>query len=414
MSSDMFEKQQGTKNVANIKSLQKLFMVVGVFSIAIILFGSTWGFKSVFTDSIVKMAEADAVSFCELLLDFAKDDIMKGDASKYVVVTPDDIVRLDHGVSPFVDHLNVIKIKIFDRNSRVVYSTDKSIIGKLDKENPRLLRALNGSVDTKMKEKKTPDLREEKIIIQKIVETYVPIKNDLGLVVGSFEIYLLVDRYDQANRRGLVLITLIMATVLLGTFAVSYGVIGQSVRQVQDAHGLLQQVAITDALTGVANRRHLFIRGKEELDRVRRSCGKTGGRGLGCIILDLDNFKKVNDNYGHLVGDQVLLEFVKRVQSLDRPYDLLGRYGGEEFVVLLPETSSEETCSVAVRMLGAVREKPFETTAGFISVTASAGASTSIGEDSQLEELLKRADDNLYQAKRSGRDRVFCDNDAQC
>ena len=389
-------------------------MVVGGFSVAIILFGSTWGFRSVFTDSIVKMAEADAVAIGELLLDFAKDEIMKGDASKYVAVTPDDIVRLDHGVAPFIDHLNVTKIKIFDRNFRVVYSTDKSIIGKLDRENPRLLHALGGSVDTKMKEKITPDLHEEKRFTQKIVETYVPIKNDLGLVVGSFEIYLLVDRYDQANRRGLVLITLIMAAVLLGTFAVSYLIIGKSARQVQDAHALLQHVAITDALTGVANRRHLFLRGKEELERARRSCGKTGGSGLGCIILDLDDFKKVNDNYGHLVGDQVLREFIKRVQSLDRPYDLLGRYGGEEFVALLPETSPEETCRIAARMLGAVRERQFETAAGLITVTASAGVSTSISEDKELEELLKRADDNLYQAKRSGRDRAFCDNAIRC
>ncbi|CAH2030509.1 GGDEF domain-containing protein [Trichlorobacter ammonificans] len=393
----------------NPAALQKLFMIVGSLSIAVILLASTWGFKTVFTGHVVRMAEADAVAVCELMLDFVHDAILKGENSnRSVAVSPGDIDRLDREIANFVDHLHVIKVKIFDHDHRIVYSTDKAIIGKVDAENPRLRRALYGSIDTELKEKKITDLKEEKGFTQKVVETYVPIRNEVGMVVGSFEIYLLIDRYDRALRRALVLTTLIMAVVLLGTFAVSHLLIGQSVRQVREAHTLLHRTAITDSLTGVANHGYLVSRGAEEFDRARRGYAVGGDKGLGCVLLDLDRFKQVNDTYGHLIGDQVLREFTRRIQTILRPYDLLGRYGGEEFVVLLPEASTAETCSIAERMLETVRREPFLTDAGELTITASGGTATSRDSDRSLEELLKRADDNLYQAKRDGRDRVCC------
>lgn len=396
-------------------TLQRLFMVVGSLSIAVILLTSAWGFKAVFTSHVVRMAEEDAVAVCEMMLDFAQHNIMKGvGVNRSIVVTPEDISRLDHDTAPFLDHLHVTKVKIFDHESRIVYSTDKKVIGKIDEKNPRLMYALNGAVDTKLKEKRVGDLAEEKGFTVKIVETYVPIKNDIGQVVGAFEVYLLIDKYEQALRRGQLLTTLIMAVVLFGAFAVSHRIIGQSVRQVRDAHGLLQQVAITDGLTGVANHGYLVLRGREEFDRAKRSYSANGEKGLGCILLDLDHFKQINDRYGHLVGDQVLKSFVQRVQAVLRPYDLLGRYGGEEFMVLIPETSARETCLVAQRILEGTRRQPFETDAGPLTVTSSAGANVSLENDSCFEELLKRADDYLYQAKHNGRDRVCCAPDAAC
>lgn len=396
-------------------TLQRLFMVVGAISILVILLGSAWGFKTVFTAHVVRMAEADAVAICELMLDFSQDDFLKGEgAGRSVQVTHDDIIRLDLGVAPFRDHMQVTKVKIFDRSGRVVYSTDKQIIGKVDAANPRLARALSGKIDTELKEKKVADLKEERKFTAKVVETYVPIRNTGGQVIGAFEVYLLIGKYDQAVKRGQLLTILIMAVVLFGAFAASHRIIGQSVRQVREAHGQLQQIAITDALTGVANHGYLVLRGREEFDRALRSYAVRDDKGLGCILLDLDHFKQVNDRYGHLVGDQVLKEFVQRLQTVLRPYDLLGRYGGEEFMVLIPESSRQDVCQVAQRMLDVIRQEPFSSDAGPLAVTASAGVALSSLRDAKLEELLKRADDNLYHAKRGGRDRACCESRASC
>lgn len=387
--------------------LKRLFVVVGGLSIICILLGSAWGFRMVFTSYVVKMAESDALAICELILDFSQDRILKGaEESRKVAMSSAGIANLDANMAPFMDHMDVTKVKIFDLNHRIVYSTDKNIIGKVDYTNQRLLNALAGNVDTELKEKKTPDLRGESVFTQKVVETYVPIKNNQNKVVGSFEIYLLISKYDKAIQRGMILTTMIMALVLIGTFAISYLIIRKTVLQVQDAHGLLQQVAVTDALTGTANRGYLVLRGKEEFDRAQRSYGLSGNKGLGCLLLDLDHFKLVNDTYGHLVGDQVLCEFVARVQQVLRPYDLLGRYGGEEFMVLLPETSSEEAFQIAARVLEVVRERAFVYGDFELKITTSAGVATSYLQDQTFDALIKRADDNLYTAKQKGRDQV--------
>lgn len=415
MMHNMMKRLAGTAHGNSPGTLQNLFMVVGGLSIAFILITSVWGFRTVFSSHVLRMAETDAVAVCELMLDFAKNSFLKGNTdNRSVAVTPEDINRLDSRVAPFIDHFNITKVKIFDAKHRIVYSTDKSIIGKVDTANPRLQRALFGFIDTELKEKRTGDIAGEKGITQKVVETYVPIKNDVGLVVGSFEIYLLIDKYDRAIQRVLVIATLIMTVVLLGTFAVSYRIIGQSVRQTREAHILLQKIAITDALTGVANHGYLVQRGNEELTRAQRSYGVTGEKGLGCILLDLDHFKQVNDTHGHLTGDQVLHEFAQRLQTVLRPYDLLGRYGGEEFMALLPETPPDDTCKIARRMIDTIRQQPFKTDAGLLTITASCGTATSSETDQRLEDLLKRADDNLYCAKRSGRNRVCCDPDHIC
>ncbi len=389
--------------------LQRLFMVVGGISIAIILFSSAWGFRQVFIGYVVKMAESDAVAICRLMLDFEQEHILhRSNKPQFVHVSPDETAHLDTALAPIMRNFNVTKVKIFDHEHRIVYSTDKNIIGRVDSNNPRLLRALSGTIDSKLKEKKVGDLPEERLLTTKVVETYIPIRNKTDQVVGSFEIYLLTGKYDQAVRRGILLALLIMAVVLPGTFVASYLIIGQSVRQVKDAHELLQRIAITDALTGVANHGYLISRAKEEFERARRSYGSAGGKGLGCILLDLDHFKQINDTYGHLVGDQVLQKFVRRIELIHRPYDILGRYGGEEFLILLPETSHGETCAIAARILEAVRQEPFDSDAGPLTITASAGAATCTSTDQCLEDLLKRTDGNLYCAKRSGRDQVSC------
>ena len=124
-------------------------------------------------------------------------------------------------------------------------------------------------------------------------------------------------------------------------------------------------------------------------------------------MIDIDHFKAVNDTYGHLVGDEVLREFGKRVQEGCREDDLLARYGGEEFCLLLSATDAAEASEVAERCRHSVGSRPFDTTAGPLTVTASFGfACLNFEAGESGLDLIQRADQQLYRAKRSGRNQV--------
>jgi two-component system cell cycle response regulator len=161
-------------------------------------------------------------------------------------------------------------------------------------------------------------------------------------------------------------------------------------------------LAVTDGLTGLYNRRYMT----GHLDTLIAR-GGPGGHGLSLLMLDIDHFKLVNDNHGHAIGDEVLKEFGGRVARSVRGIDLACRYGGEEFVVVMPETDLATARKVAERLCRHVNEDAFVAQGGDLAlpITCSVGvASWQANEGS--EALIKRADDALYIAKREGRDRI--------
>jgi two-component system cell cycle response regulator len=172
-----------------------------------------------------------------------------------------------------------------------------------------------------------------------------------------------------------------------------------SVSPIQRAR--LERLAITDDLTLAYNNRYLPARLLEEMERARRS-----GDALSVLLIDLDFFKKVNDTYGHDAGDQVLRAFVERVRSATRRVDLLVRRGGEEFVLIMPATTSEEARVIAERVRQHVAEKPIEAGGARVTQTASIGVATWDGRESP-QGLEKRADAAMYVAKAEGRNRVI-------
>jgi diguanylate cyclase (GGDEF)-like protein len=169
----------------------------------------------------------------------------------------------------------------------------------------------------------------------------------------------------------------------------------------------LETLIKTDALTEIANRSHLMERGQEEFERLRRQrLNNQPLFMLGCIMLDLDHFRRINDSKGHLAGDLVLKGVALRLKESVRPYDVIGRYGGEEFVMLLPDTNLEQSLEAAERIRKSMRQEPFEIKGDQINLTVSLGVSCSNENDQGLNDLLKRADEGLYKAKAAGRDRV--------
>ncbi len=163
----------------------------------------------------------------------------------------------------------------------------------------------------------------------------------------------------------------------------------------------VQRLAITDGLTGLYNRRHFLELAGREFERSRRY-----DRPLSAILLDIDHFKRVNDTHGHAVGDEVLQALAARFRENVRDIDLLTRYGGEEFAVLLPESDLAAARQAAERLRQSVAETPIETAAGPLSVTISLGVALVAPDCQDPATLLRLADEALYKAKNAGRNRV--------
>jgi diguanylate cyclase (GGDEF)-like protein len=180
---------------------------------------------------------------------------------------------------------------------------------------------------------------------------------------------------------------------------------GQRVLTLQDrlnaALDAMRNEATHDHLTGVWNRAAILDTLKRESDRSQREESP-----LSVIMVDLDHFKQINDRWGHQTGDEVLREVTKRLQSVLRPYDTLGRYGGEEFVVVAPGCDRNSSLKLAERLRGTVNAKPVLTPASSLPVTLSLGVA-SLSKGLSSESLLQRADEALYGAKRAGRNRTM-------
>jgi len=170
--------------------------------------------------------------------------------------------------------------------------------------------------------------------------------------------------------------------------------------QLVQAREALRVEATHDALTGLWNRAAMLENLQRELSRSQR-----GGASVAVTMADLDHFKQVNDTYGHLVGDAVLREATRRMRSNSRTYDALGRFGGEEFLIVAPDTDVTGALSQAERLRESVGREPIDTFEGPVRVTISLGVAVS-GEVWEADSLLRAADEALYRAKSAGRNRV--------
>lgn len=172
-------------------------------------------------------------------------------------------------------------------------------------------------------------------------------------------------------------------------------------------HAQINEMAIRDALTGLFNRRHFEERYKLAYDLSRRY-----SRELSVLMLDIDHFKQINDNYGHQVGDEVLRLMGSILKQRLRSTDLLGRYGGEEFIAVLQETGPEGAEIAAQDLVDIVSEQAIDIGQNeALKITVSIGFASFPVHALQMEKLIKLADDGLYQAKRNGRNQIGCTED---
>jgi len=219
----------------------------------------------------------------------------------------------------------------------------------------------------------------------------------LGAVSISIPIQDLLKETRQAR-----LIIFLSAVILIGLLiSITYFMTLRLASDLKIAQDRLQTMASTDELTGLNNRRQVMARLEEEFQRSLRL-----GESICLISIDIDHFKTVNDTFGHPFGDRVLKSVAERLNASVRPYDTVGRVGGEEFLIIAPASSCQEALSLADRILAAIRRDVIGDGAPQVTVTASAGVAVIDPADTCIDSLLKRSDQALYQAKADGRNRV--------
>ncbi len=207
---------------------------------------------------------------------------------------------------------------------------------------------------------------------------------------------------SEAAIRNLRQILLALVGVMLATLgAEAIFVFRPLFRKLEAAQSKLLDAARTDPLTGCWNRRFLMDAALREAARKRRT-----GATLSVMMLDIDHFKKINDSYGHAVGDDALLILVNAILPSIRASDLLGRLGGEEFAILLPETALEQACQVAEKLRENIAAARIDGGGTVFSMTVSIGVADMLPEEDDFLLVLERADKALYAAKKNGRNRV--------
>jgi len=203
----------------------------------------------------------------------------------------------------------------------------------------------------------------------------------------------------RTNRTQIIIDAVITIGILL---AILYFFAWKLVARLDEAQKRLKHLAVTDELTGLKNRRYIMERLESEYQRAVRM-----ETPLSLVLIDIDHFKNVNDTHGHAFGDVVLKAVSREMRESLRTYDLLGRIGGEEFLIASPGSTRDEATALAERIRNRIREKQISGGAITISVTVSAGVTALVGQDEKTDTLLARVDEALYRAKEDGRNRVI-------
>jgi diguanylate cyclase (GGDEF)-like protein len=199
-------------------------------------------------------------------------------------------------------------------------------------------------------------------------------------------------RYDVSNLKQTI-------SVSIGTFTAMMISLGLVLLSKERSESLLQHMALRDVLTGILNRRAILDQFSTELERARRYCSS-----LAVVMVYIDKFKQINDRYGHLAGDEVISHCANHLTQRIRHSDSIGRYGGEEFLILLPSTNTEGALAVLNELRASLAESPAQYDKTKISLRISIGVCCVVPtEGDTIASLLTRADSALYEAKGSGR-----------
>jgi diguanylate cyclase (GGDEF)-like protein/PAS domain S-box-containing protein len=527
----MFDESQRLNKRVNASSLLKVYTLASIVSIIIILTLSDIGFRAINTKQHIKEAEHDAVGISQAIYKTDQNLLVTSDLNGESILSVDqnNFDKLDKSMNNFLTPLDIIKIKIFSNDGRIIYSTDHAIIGQTDAHNDKLIRALNGEIVSELEKKdEVWDIAGEKKFDIDLVETYLPVRDEKDNIIGSFELYLDISRYRAESKEAVRLEMIVITSILFITFGFLFllmkkgtnelslresiiqenekhfrsvvetandafvsinsngeivlwnqsainifgyssdEAIGKPVtiimpKEFHDDHNMgisrilaggkpkiidtmvevtalnkngskfpielslsrwetekgafftavirditerkkiedkIKALSLTDELTGLYNRRGFFNLSEQQLKLAKR-----GSKKVYMLYLDLDNFKEINDTFGHSEGDTVLKDIAMILKSSYRESDVIGRLGGDEFVVF-PIGSDHETIKIVVDRLyknidifNRKSNKSYK-----LSVSVGVASYDPIAPCS-LDELITKADHLMYENKKNKQDK---------
>ena len=317
------------------------------------------------------------------------------------------VISADVHLKTFEEKLDKIKLNgmgfatLLDSTGTVLAHYDKSLIGKNLFEDPKYNSIIKEVLDKKDGKLYYNVDSDRLFIFTKI--------NSSGWIFGI--VLIKEEVYSELNVLALKFFIIFVISLFVVIFTAKYfttkltyfiDVLEDTVElrtaELQEKITQVEYLSLTDPLTEIANRRKVELTLKSEIDRTRRTA-----KPLSVIMIDIDHFKQINDTYGHETGDIVLKKFAKTINCSIRITDLVGRIGGEEFLVVCPETDASEAAILAEKLRSTIDSLKFETIPG---VTASFGCADLFHGENSFDPLVSRSDKALYKAKENGRNRV--------
>lgn len=395
--------------------LLRKFFWIGLLCVVLLLVVATYGIYRVFGWRLVESANTEAQAICQVVLVKEKKHLLAFDdqGEARLALQEGEKPGFEKRLHNYLGSFSVDSVWIWDLRHRIVNRAGSEQKNLIVKQSKALELALAGgslsrlekSSDSSFQEKPARGSKEQ-------IVSYLPIWGRNKEVLGAFEIRRSIEGYRAEIRRGVAFAALLLGTVLLTLFSCVFLLVKKGARRLAITQNILHALATTDPLTGIYNRREILSRAEERFSQRQRGSRQSLLEDFSLLMLDFDDFKIINDSYGHPVGDRVLQELALRIQAVLRPSDIVGRVGGEEFLVVLSDSNLQQCQDVAERLCKAVRDRPFDLGDLQVYGSISIGGATAHPLDRGLEALLQRADKGLYRAKKLGKDCTSWDGDA--
>ncbi|MHB0978837.1 MAG: GGDEF domain-containing protein [Thermoleophilia bacterium] len=367
------------------------------------------GLERVVSDHIVFVAEADAVRVSRGIVATQADVLLSMGPERRLVLDlrDEDAAKLDAAVEGFASPFDILKVKLYSPDARIVYSTDPAIVGAVDKDNERLARALLGHPTSLLESKESVlDLKEETRFSVDVVETYVPIYNVQADVVGAFEIYQDVTRQRGDVGRLFYYALALVATAVVAVAMLAFLILRRRGMEYAAEQAVLRRWVRTDPLTGLDDQRTTHLRAAQECNRMKRRAERESELSLAVLLVEVDGLDDFVPRHGDDAADRITTEVSRRLVAAVRSYDVVGRSDLGRFMVILPETSLPEAAALAERLRLVVAKKPIAGGRGEIRATISLGAAITFGPAPNVEVVLKRAETALEEARAGGGNRA--------
>ncbi|ABA87773.1 diguanylate cyclase [Syntrophotalea carbinolica DSM 2380] len=387
------------------RQLLRRFLWLGLLCVALLLALATYGVYRVYSWRLVESAHAEAQAICQVVLVKEKRQLLDidNDGNVRLVVAEDHRADFNRRMRQYLKPYAVDAVRIWDRQLRLVNSSGKEQSDHGQAKSPLLAKALAGQSFSRLEKNGSVYAAESKPEgAHGQMVSYLPIWGRHKTVLGAIEIRRNMEEISAQLLRAVTFSGIVLAALLSALFSCIYLLVRKGAVRLAKAQEDLRWLATTDPLTGVYNRREVLARTEELLSQWRAG-GDRNASFVSVLMVDFDNFKIINDTYGHPVGDRVLQELAARIQSCLEPKDILGRMGGEEFLVVLPGVGVSACREIAERLCQAVCGTPFDPENYRISGSISVGMATMRAHGGSVDAMLHDADQGLYVAKNSGK-----------